>query len=388
MIIKDEHMYIHMLSTDTKEGLIEKFGMANNCVKEEEYLEIPDSEDTLSNTKVEQNIPKVDHIKYNYPIVSTLQPISSAKGNIMSVCLYRINTGGMLPFVEYMMYRYSKKQDNLIIFPTYPCANRSIKTALNDFKKDIIEDTSISFNIQGCLTHNNMPFIFVKLPATTTTTTIEDKPSMQFIWITISEIVNLRHVYSNPIHSSATQLFCNNPVLTQITTSKDALLESPDVFYVGDKYEKIIYESVFGLTKSTLYASLGPFYYLGTFDSALKYALTDKFHPYISKSSKKKSYGGVLRCVVFVGKLKVIRNKIHNVSASYIEPVIENDPKMKKYIQSVQHMRDNAGEWADKYNSVIAGRIPLKGGKLYKKEPQIVVRAYHQQLPLSWRIIK
>ena len=375
-----------MLSTVTKERLLKKFGAANSCyTKEEDYLEIPDIDEQLSDNRMRRNIPKIDNINYQYQIEDFLEKTSSVTGTTIAVCLYRINMGGMLPFVEYMMYRYSKKNDNLIIFPTYPRANRSIKTALNDFKKDIIEDSSISFTIKGCLKHENMSFIFVKLPSIKTTTTVEDKPSNQFIWVTISEIVNLHHVYGNPIHSSATQLFCDNPRLTEITTSKGVILESPEVFYHGDKYEKIIYESVFGLAKATPYASLGPFYYMGSFNNAMNYIFNTKLSPSIAK---KHSIGGILRCIVFVGKLKVMMNKKRYISNKYIDIALIKDPKDQKYIHSTRYMRDNAGEWASKYNSVIAGRVPLKGGGIYKKEPQLAVRTYQQQLPVSYRIFK
>ena len=375
-----------MLSTVTKERLVKKFGLANNNkVKEEEYLEVPEVE-ACPSTRIKRNMPQTDNIKYDYPIKSVLEKLSNPTETRIAFCLYRINTGGMLPFVEYMMYRYPKAQDSLIIFPTYTCADRTIKTALKDFKKDTMEDTSISFSVQGCLRQDNLPFIFVKLPSIKTTTAVEDKPSAQLIWVTLAEIVNIRHVYGSPIHSSATQLFCNNPALTQITTDKGAVLENPEVLYDGASYEKTIYESVFGLAKSTLYASLGPFYYLAPFEDALRYATV---YPRGSPSyGEKISTGGLLRCVVFIGKLKVMMNKTRDLSSSYHDPGILKGAKTKKYIHSVRYMRDNAGEWASKYDSVIAGRIPLKNGKLYRKEPLLAVRAWNQQLALSWRIIK
>jgi hypothetical protein len=376
-----------MLSTTTKEKLIKKFGAENDIVvKEEEYLETSDTPEPLSNTRAKQNIPHLDNIKYSYPIASILKETSSATGNTISVCLYRINTGGMLPFVEYMMYRYPKTLDRIILFPTYSCANRSIKTALNDFKKKIIKDTSVSFSIQGCLRHDNMSFIFVQIPSTKTTTAVEDELSTQFIWATLSEIVNIRYIYGNPIHSSVTNLFCDNPSLTRLTTSNGDALENPVVLYDGARYEKIIYESVFGLAKATPYASLGPFYYLAPFEDALRYATK---HPRGSPSyGEKISTGGVLRCVVFIGKLKVMLNKPRDVPSSYHDLVALKGSKDEKYIHSVRYMRDNAGEWASKYDSVIAGRVPLKKGKLYRKEPIVAIRAWNQQLAVSWIIIK
>ena len=376
-----------MLSTVTKEKLVRKFGAENDVdVKEEEYLETAESPEPLSNTRAKQNIPRLDNVRYSYPIESTLQKIPSEPGNTIAICLYRINTGGMLPFVEYLMYKYPEARDRLILFPTCSCANRSVKTALNDFKKKAIKDTSVSFSVQGSLKHDNMSFVFVQIPSARSTTAVEDKPSTEFLWATLSEIVNIRHVYGVPIHSSATHLFSDNPSLTRLTTSDGNALENPVVLYDGARYEKIIYESVFGLAKATPYASLGPFYYLAPFEDALRYATE---HPRGSPSyGEEISTGGVLRCVVFIGKLKVMLNKPRDVPSSYHDPVALKGSQDAKYIHSVRYMRDNAGEWASEYDSVIAGRVKLKKKSLYRKEPIVAIRAWNQQLALSWIIIK
>ena len=84
--------------------------------------------------------------------------------------------------------------------------------------------------------------------------------------------------------------------------------------------------------------------------------------------------------------MKVMRNKPRPIAPG--DKGMHWDAKHEKYADSVKYMRDNAGIWASEYDSVMAGRVPLKGGKLYRDNPIIAVRAWDQQLPMSWRIFK
>ena len=384
-----------MLSSVTRDSLAKKFGSADakETHEESEYLEVPEPYVPMVAAQDDEglhNIPEPDKLDYKYDISSALQGVKTVRDTTVSLCVYRVNESGKDPFVEYLMYRYPKKHDSLIIFPVCSCAARTVAKSVAQFKKDNFADQSVPIRIHGHIRHQNTPFVFAELPTVSDAAPMEDKQDAQLIWVVVSEIVNYKHVYGDPIHSSATTLFLDNPVFCALSTRTDHAIDAPDIFYVGDKSQKILYESVFGLAKSTPYASLGPFYYLGTYENATDYAKGDRVFRSKgqSKSPRAASPGksGILRFVIFSGRTKVMRNKPRRIASS--DRGMHWDAEHERYADSVRYMRDNAGMWAGEYDSVIAGRVPLKGGKLYKENPIIAVRAWNQQLPMSWRIFK
>ena len=48
------------------------------------------------------------------------------------------------------------------------------------------------------------------------------------------------------------------------------IYETPIASYYGDYYKMIVFIALFGLKKASIYSSLGPFYYFGTYENAIR----------------------------------------------------------------------------------------------------------------------
>ena len=48
---------------------------------------------------------------------------------------------------------------------------------------------------------------------------------------------------------------------------------------------------------------------------------------------------------------------------------------------------DHDGKWSEYYDSVFLGKIELDNGFYFKNAPIIVLKDYHQQIPLSYHYI-
>ena len=306
-----------------------------------------------------------------YPFASTLKKDvdesdidADGEEATLHICVYQINTSCELPFIEYMMKngynKESKKQQ--FEFPNIKYAP-SKRTALDQVKTHV---TTVLFKdnevvkYRGCLNRNNGIYFFfhkyfrkLKFPHKLS---ISD----DLWWMVTSEIVNFKKVLYVDVDKRATDLFLRNPAIMRLYDCNNRLIETPVICYYGDQYQKITYLAFFGLLKAPLKSSFGPFYVGTNFLSSMKYACythdSKPFELYDGTALTTGKYGkyvegGVLRSVLFVGKMNVFLKSGIPDDSQISQEVAKTDESVRKLLS----LRDSNGNWTEKYDTAYSG---------------------------------
>lgn len=138
------------------------------------------------------------------------------------------------------------------------------------------------------------------------------------------------------------------------------LIETPVICYYGDQYQKITYLAFFGLLKAPLKSSFGPFYVGTNFLSSMKYACythdNKPFELYDGTALTTGKYGkyvegGVLRSVLFVGKMNVFLKSGIPDESQISQEVAKTDESVRKLLA----LRDSNGNWTENYDTAYSG---------------------------------
>jgi hypothetical protein len=179
-------------------------------------------------------------------------------------------------------------------------------------------------------------------------------------WVLTSEIVNFKKVMYMDIHPDVTDFFMRNPEIMRLYDCKGRPLETPTVCYFGDEFQKIKYLAFFGVLKAPVKSSFGPFYVATNFLSSMKYACyTHDQQPFElyggekitnGKHGKYKE-GGVLRMVLFVGKMKVFLRNGEPDNSQISQELAKTDKIIEKFLS----LRDSNGNWTQEYDTAYKG---------------------------------
>jgi len=306
-----------------------------------------------------------------YPFASTLEKDvdesdidADGEEATLHICVYQINTSCELPFIEYMMKngynKESKKQQ--FEFPSIKYAP-SKRTALDQVKTHVstvlFKDNEIVKYRGNLKTNNGIYFFFhkyfrkLKFPHKLS---ISD----DLWWTVTSEIVNFKKVLYVDVDKRATNLFLRNPAIMRLYDCKGQLIETPLICYYGDQYQKITYLAFFGLLKAPLKSSFGPFYVGTNFLSSMKYACytndNKPFELYDGTALTTGKYGkyvegGVLRSVLFVGKMNVFLKSGIPDNSQISQEVAKNDESVRRLLA----LRDSNGNWTENYDTAYSG---------------------------------
>jgi hypothetical protein len=306
-----------------------------------------------------------------YPFASTLEKDvdesdidADGEEATLHICVYQINTSCELPFIEYMMKngynKESKKQQ--FEFPSIKYAP-SKRTALDQVKTHVstvlFKDNEIVKYRGNLKTNNGIYFFFhkyfrkLKFPHKLS---ISD----DLWWTVTSEIVNFKKVLYVDVDKRATDLFLRNPAIMRLYDCKGQLIETPLICYYGDQYQKITYLAFFGLLKAPLKSSFGPFYVGTNFLSSMKYACytndNKPFELYDGTALTTGKYGkyvegGVLRSVLFVGKMNVFLKSGIPDNSQISQEVAKTDESVRRLLA----LRDSNGNWTENYDTAYSG---------------------------------
>ena len=445
--------YLRVISSGGKKNI-----KNNNMKKDDEYIgdeqeewfSTPIINTSVNNTPQPElySVPENTHDKtFKYDIQNTLQNIKSLTlddNTTVNLCIYRVNTLCLKPFLEYLLYKYPDANnnnaytkpnsfsqlgylmqndsiDNLMTFPRLAyISSMSIGDTITEFLKIIMEgDIKIKDAIDGYTIYDNEAFIFLDIGKIIKTVLFSEdttrlnstlpnlvykKKNDQWWWATMSEMINHGHICHFPIHYSVPNMFFHNSDLILLKTEKNKYIECPDIGYVGSHYNKLVFKAVFGTTKATIWANLGPFYYFNTYQVAFKFAGWPWLSSQIKDSKSWQSLsgfsdnegkhmkGGIMRCVRFTGKTRVFLNKETDKKQELtdLDKKIIEDSKTseheKKNIKNTLKMRDNTGEWAKHYDTAYVGRLK-QFTDWPPAAPILVDKNFFQSLPLSWHTI-
>ena len=306
-----------------------------------------------------------------YPFASTLEKDvdefevdADGEEATLHICVYQINTSCELPFIEYMMKngynKESKKQQ--FEFPNIKYAP-SKRTALDQVKNHVstvlFKDSEV-VKYRGRLKTNNGVYFFFhkyfrKLKFPHKLSIADD-----LWWTVTSEIVNFKKVLYIDVDKHATDLFLRNPAIMRLYDCNNRLIETPVICYYGDQYQKITYLAFFGLLKAPLKSSFGPFYVGTNFLSSMKYACythdNKPFELYDGTALTTGKYGkyvegGVLRLVLFVGKMNVFLKSGIPDESQISQEVAKTDESVRKLLA----LRYSNGNWTEKFDTAYSG---------------------------------
>ena len=288
--------------------------------------------------------------------------------SVIHICVFQINTSCELPFIEYMMKIMKNSDDNTASekqqfeFPSikYAPSKRTVIDQAKQYMNTLLYDDEV-VKYRGHLKKGNEYYLFFhkyfrKLKFPRNIYMNDDA----LWWIVTSEIVNFKKVLYVDVDKRATDLFIKNPAIMRLYDCNNRLIETPVICYYGDQYQKITYLAFFGLLKAPLKSSFGPFYVGTNFLSSMKYACythdNEPFELYDGTALTTGNYGkyvegGVLRSVLFVGKMNVFLKSGTPDNSQISQEVAKKDEAVRKLLS----LRDSNGNWTENYDTAYSG---------------------------------
>jgi len=293
----------------------------------------------------------------------------------INVCAYRINQTIETPFLEYLLYKHGDKFDNMVTFPRVQFdfktnANEQFVEVAQDHLETILSadmNTDIVYN--GYYHFNDEMFLFFELKTAINSDIINIttlSSSHKMMYVTISEIINQRQVLNNRIHNSVYDMFISNKNFIFLMQDNNKL-ETPFVLYYGANDRLHDFYTIMGISRQPMFAIFGPFFYLTSFKSAIRYAgwnttqAREKINGEILTSNAYGKYkqGGVLRYVIFIGNTRVrLNTETEFIDTAEITEHMSGEKTGEKneYIANTKHISDRDGVWRKNYKSVFVGR--------------------------------
>lgn len=298
----------------------------------------------------------------------------------INICTYQINTSCEIPFIEYLMILSDEKSDKKVFeFPKFyytlnkrkrveqQAEENVLKMLGDDANNHVIKfrgifkhnSTSLKKNANVKTSKKSVYFFFQKFFKTP-----KHPPQLskrdQVWWVVASEIVNFKKVMYMDVDPAVTDLFIKNPEIMHLYDCKGRLLETPTICYFGDEYQKIKYLAFFGLLKAPVKSSFGPFYVATNFLSSMKYACyTHNQQPFQLYNGEKVTTGehgkykegGVLRMILFIGKMKVFLRDGEPDDSQISQELAKTDKTIERFMS----LRDSNGNWTEEYDTAYKG---------------------------------
>ena len=302
------------------------------------------------------------------------------------ICTYQINTSCYIPFIEYLMVisdETNGKRDKskmVFQFPKIDYTSSKRKSAekqaeehiLNTLMHNEADDDDVNGHVvkfrgifkpkhifSGGKKRSSVYFFFQKYfkkPKHPPQLTKRD----HLWWVLPSEIANFKKVMYMDIDPDVNDLFIRNPEIMHLYDCNGRLLETPTICYFGDEFQKIKYLAFFGLLKAPVKSSFGPFYVATNFLSSMKYACyTHNQQPFELYDGKKITSGehgkykegGVLRMILFIGKMKVFLRDGEPDDSQISQELAKTDKTVEKFLP----LRDSNGNWTEAYDTAYKG---------------------------------
>lgn len=332
--------------------------------------------------------------RYEPNLNTNFEQLSLEEGENYYICMYRVNTYALKPFLEYCFH---KDKRDLLSFPVLKYKNKKpLNKEVSEFVKYIFKiDVEPSFYLRLRKNHN---YIFINVEDKGTTYNVEfKKRRSSWWWALMTEIINYKKIMNFDIHPNIPLIFTKNPSLIYLKDEDDNIIEIPEVGFHGTYFPLLNFISIYGLRPSTLNSMLGPYYYFGTFRKAVRYAgWTSTYKTRIidgetiADEHGRYKRGGIARFVVFLGKMKALLNHPQDRDdwSSLVEKRMSEEPSSREWEEATIKLHDHNGVWAEEYDSIYVGRATIKIGKhkrkaLFMKNPEFVVKNFEQQFILT-----
>lgn len=302
------------------------------------------------------------------------------------ICTYQINTSCKLPFIEYLMILSDEKNGKKVFeFPKFDYVSSKRKSAEKQAEEHVLKmlmhnEDAVADDANGHGHVVKFRGIFKHVSASKHDPK-KTKRSVYFFfqkyfkkaihppqlskqdhmwWVLSSEIANFKKVMYMDVDPGVYDLFIRNPEIMHLYDCKGRLLETPTICYFGDEFQKIKYLAFFGLLKAPVKSSFGPFYVATNFLSSMKYACyTHNQQPFelysgdkiTSGEHGKYKEGGVLRMILFIGKMKVFLRNDESDDSQISQELAKTDKTIEKFLS----LRDSNGNWTEEYDTAYKG---------------------------------
>lgn len=362
---------------------------------EQEYEYLKESINRLCEEQIQDALVKEENeLNYEYSGLSLLKhDLDDYFENVeqigtsptVNICAYHINNKHKYPFLEYFLFKNTKEKGDALHFPRF-----AYTTTENVLEKGlaVIELLCLSyykdtqFCFKGYTNDNNNVYLFFDCSGLQLDGFKMSR--MNDLWMaTIDEIINQQKICNFPIENEVLEFFYNNMDLLFLKDAKGHTYENPTVMYSGTSRKQLEFKTTFGISSSGKEALMGDYYYFTDYHNAVKNA------GWLNESM---GCGGLIRCAVFLGKMKVLlNNPDDSVDDSKItqEMLVNNDENSEEYknIKLLMRISDRDSLWRENYDSVYLGKIDLDDGSIFNDSPLWVIKNYYQQVVLSSQII-
>lgn len=302
------------------------------------------------------------------------------KGGYGYVLYFEMVRSGMKPFLK---YRLERKQDTL----------EFEKIKLTNGKVPVMEDAKYA----GLYEYKEEQYCFFMKKNEEEYVVNEISSKQTHNYILVHDIMNVKHHFGLVVAKSVIDFFMQNEQFIFLEDENNHLIETPITGYRGDYYNKISIMAGLGVSRSGPYASLGPFYYFGSYERSLRYAAITMNGKPLEINGKKLTVGdspvytkgGIVKYALFLGCHKVMLNLKDDKKDTSVES--QKLAFERKFIKDTLRIRDTTGTWAEDFNSIIQPELVI-----YDREqatdrtldPQFVLKSYEQQLPLEYAYYK
>lgn len=301
------------------------------------------------------------------------------KGGYGYVLYFEIIRSSMKPFLR---YRLERKQQTL----------EFEKIKLTDGKVPPLKDAKYV----GLYEYTGEQYLFfMKEEEEYVVNEISSKD--KHFYLLVHDIMNVKHHYDLVVSKSVIEFFMKNEHFIFLEDENNHLIETPTTGYRGDYSNKVTIMAGLGMPRSGPYASLGPFYYFGSYERSLRYAAITMNGKPLEINGKKLTVGdtpvytkgGIVKYALFLGCSKVMLNlKDDKKDTSFESQKLASE---RKFIKDTLRIRDTNGTWAEDFNSIIQPELVLYDRELAAErtlDPQFVLKSYEQQLPLEYAYYK
>ena len=351
-----------------KEFFLEDSEDENNHDLDDEYAKLRQSIEELYDECTDELIDPLNKKYYNYDGLgiletSPIEDINPFQIKEVHVCPYSVNTGGLYPFLEYVLVKnktvseeddelHEEKELNFLHFPFFFGLN-IMKTCTQVLQ--IILKRMHEFDYKGYLLEDGNLYVFFDTSVEKQERAIYKDDYTNVHHCLMDEIINNSFIQQIPIGGSTREFFLDHLDLVFLKDMHDVKIEIPTVVYTGTTSKKMEFISVFGHTHSDADAVLGSHYYFTSYKNAVKQseeALTEYKNKGNDTTNNTDVKGALVRFAIFLGKINVPSR--------------------------LPCTCDETAEWMKDFDSFYLGKI----SKI--NEPIWVLNKYEQQTPLSY----
>lgn len=330
---------------------------------------------------------KIYNGEYKYNALSDMKHnIEEISDDIRKVVyvLYKINTDGKYPFLEFG-FSFSSESH---LYHFIECERTEMDDVLPQLN-----------NLKGYIENGPTAYLFYHLESNSEMQSMMKLLFPDVHFILSSEIMNVKRVMKCHLHHDIIEFFSMHPQTLLLENEYNEPIELPVVAYCGSRTSDIEFIRALGVSPSEQSSPFGVGYYFTNFENAKKNATQDAgdsiWNPAYcldktedeNGSKNEKSGGVVSRFAIFPGRMKVQMNTPDDVADnSSMKQYFINKSNTNHFAKMTMRVTDHDGLWKDNFDSIYAGKVELDDGSLFHDGPIWCMKEFNQQLFLTFQL--